>query len=174
MASASEARSHVGDYLGMLHRSEEDLAEALERVADHHAKEPDVPMTCRLLASWSRRHVEELRPLADRYPETKSDEPDRLRQALFHGPRHGGIGLLRDLHDLWLLAGEVHVCWEVLAVAAKMLDDRDLLDACKRLGHETDRQVAWLRTHIDRAAPRRWSSPREPAEGRGMLFDENW
>jgi hypothetical protein len=69
-------------------------------VADHHAKEPDIPVTCRLLASWSRRHVEELRPLADRYHEAESDESERLRRALFHGQRSGGLGLLRDLHDL--------------------------------------------------------------------------
>jgi len=148
-----EPRAHVGDYLGMLHRAEEDLADALERVGAHHESEPDVPHACRLLASWSRRHVEELRPPAARLGESGDAEPDRIRRALFRGPRSGGLGLLRDLHDLWLMAGEVHLCWEVLSVAARALDDRELLDACDRLGPEADRQVAWLRTHVDRVAP---------------------
>jgi hypothetical protein len=137
----------------MLHRSEQDLADALERVAEHHAQEPDVPVTCRLLASWSRCHVEELQPLAERYEAARTSEPDQLRHALFHGPRSGGLGLLRDLHDLWLLASEVHVCWEVLNQAARSLDDPNLLNACKRFGHQTERQVSWLRTHIDTVAP---------------------
>jgi anaerobic selenocysteine-containing dehydrogenase len=153
IASAPAERDHVGDYLGLLHRAEDDLAAAFDRVADHHAMEPDVPITCRMFAAWSRGHAGALTPFAGRYAEAQGSEPDRLRHALFRGPRGGAVGLLRDLHDLWLMASEVHVCWEVLSVAARARDDRELHEACARLGRETNRQIAWLRTHIDDVAP---------------------
>ena len=97
------AGSHVANYLGIAEKSEDHLAEAFETVAEHHGHEPDVLQTCRLLASWSRRNREALAPLIERYGETRESEPDALHHALFHGPRSGGLGLVRDLHDLWLL-----------------------------------------------------------------------
>jgi ferredoxin-nitrate reductase len=153
VASSATSRNHVGNYLEMLHKSEQHLAESLADVAEHHRNEPDTEFLCGLLASWSRRHVEALAPLVARYGEQKATEPERLHRALFHGPRSGGLGLLRDLHDLWLLAGEVHLCWEVLSKAAMALHDEELKTACQRCGQETDRQIAWLRTRIDQSAP---------------------
>ena len=72
---------------------------------------------------------------------------------LFEGPRSGGIGLLRDLHDLWLAAAEVHLCYEAVRQAGRALHDKELVALCDRLGLQTDRQLAWLRTRIDQAAP---------------------
>jgi hypothetical protein len=94
-----------------------------------------------------------LRPFIERYREESSREPDRLRNALFEGRRTGGIGLLRDLHDLWLAAAEVHLGYEALEQAARALHAKELVKACRTLGQETDRQMAWLRTRIDQAAP---------------------
>ena len=53
-----------------------------------------------------------------------------MRDALFQGPRSGGIGLLRDLTDLWLATSEVHCCYECLVQAAKALRDKDLIETC--------------------------------------------
>jgi ferredoxin-nitrate reductase len=143
----------IAIYLGLAHASEDHLAEALLNVAHHHLAEPDIYATCTLLARWSRGHVEMLRPIISRYREEQSKEPNRLRGALFEGPRSGGIGLLRDLHDVWLAASEVHLCYEALGQAARALRDRELIDVCRACGDETDRQIAWLRTRIDHAAP---------------------
>lgn len=140
-------------YLGLLHHSEEEFAKACMKVAHHHRGEPDIYATCTLMARWSRRHVERLQPMIARYREEVSREPARLANALFEGPRSGGIGLLRDLTDLWLTASQVHCSYESVGQAAKALRDRELLDLCTACRRESDRQLAWIRTRIDQAAP---------------------
>ena len=74
--------------------------------------------TCQLLASWSEKHLGQLKPLVQKYGEQKSPEPENLETALFHGPRQGSLGLLRYLHDVWLLTQQVQLCWTVLKQAA--------------------------------------------------------
>jgi hypothetical protein len=150
---AAEGRLPLSLYVGLLHRSEEHLAEAFTDVAIHHQRQPDVYGICMLMSQWCRRHLDALRPIIARYREETKKEPDRLRSALFEGPRSGGIGLLRDLHDLWLAAAEVHLCYEAIKQAGKALHDEDLVDFCEQCGRETDRQLAWLRTRIDQSAP---------------------
>lgn len=144
---------HVGNYLGLVHTSEQQLADALIQVANHHGDEPDVEETCKLLASWSRLHVEKLKPLVLRYFEDKSDEPERLNQVLFTEPRSGSLALMRDLHDLWLLASEVQLCWMVLDQASKALRDRELESVCSQCSEQTKRQLKWLLQRIRQAAP---------------------
>jgi hypothetical protein len=80
-------------------------------------------------------------------------EPRRLAAALFQGRRAGGLGLLRDLHDLWLLAQEALITWEVPHQAALALRDPELVRACAHATVRADRRIAWLRTRIDQAAP---------------------
>lgn len=140
-------------YLGLLDQSEQELAQALRTVARHHRQEPDILQTCQLLAKWSEQHRERIAPLLARYREQKEPEPDKLKQSLFAGPREGSLALLRDLHDLWLLASEVKLCWTVLMQAAKALRDQELQSACEELGQETQRQLDWLQTRIKQAAP---------------------
>lgn len=144
---------HVGNYLGLLHASEQQLVDALLAVAEHHGDEPDVYQTCQLAAGWSRDAIAALQPLIERYAENKNDEPERLRQALFSGVRTGSLALLRDLHDLWLLASEVQLCLTVLDQAAKALRDAELEAFCMEWSGQTKRQLAWLQTRIKQAAP---------------------
>lgn len=144
---------HVGNYLGLVHHSERQLADALLAIARHHGDEPDITQTCELLASWSKQHIELLQPLIERYLEEKNDEPERLSQTLFAEPRTGSLALLRDLHDLWLLANEVQLCWTVLDQAAKALRDRQLESTCSQCSQNTKRQISWLMTRIKQAAP---------------------
>jgi anaerobic selenocysteine-containing dehydrogenase len=149
----AEGERPIAIYIGMAHKGDEHLAEAFTNVAQHHVAEPDIYATCMLMAQWSTAHVEQLEPLVARYQEKRNKEPDRLRDALFQGPRSGGIGLLRDLTDLWLAVSEVHCSYECLVQAAKALRDKELLDACISFEKDADRQLAWLRTRIDQAAP---------------------
>ena len=144
---------HVGNYLELLENSEQQLADALMMLAQHHGDEPDIEQTCELLASWSRQNLEKLKPLIERYSEEKSDEPERLKRDLFEEPRTGSLALLRDLHDVWLLASEVQLCWSVLEQAAKALRDRDLESVCTQCSAQTKRQVNWLLQRIQQAAP---------------------
>jgi hypothetical protein len=38
--------------------------------------------------------------------------------ANFSKVRRGELALLRDLHDLWLLATEAQICWTLLALGS--------------------------------------------------------
>ena len=68
-----------------------------------------------------------------RYGEDAPAEPDRLHSELFSGTRTGGIGLLRDLQDLYLMAAECDICWTVVGQAAHGARDDDLLAVVKSL-----------------------------------------
>ena len=108
---------------------------------------------CNLFADWSRENAERLEPFIARDSVNDRDEPHRLAGALFQGRRSGGLGLLRDLQDLWLLANEAHITWEVLYQAAQAMRDQELIGACERGVEQVDRRIAWLRSRIDQAAP---------------------
>jgi hypothetical protein len=144
---------HIGNYLGLVHQSEKDLAEAFRMVADRHGDEVDIYQTCMLLATWSDKHIEALTPLVEKYAEQKSKEPERLKKAIFEKPRTGPLALLRDLHDMYLLATEVNLCWIVLSQASAGLKDKELTATCEKLSGETRRQLSWLLTRIREAAP---------------------
>ena len=145
---------NVAHYIALLHRSEAELARAFREVAERHKDEPDVAVVCQRLAAQSEAHSAALKPFRDRYGEEASEkEPERLHSDLFKGPRKGSLGLLRDLHDLYLMACEADISWTVIAQAAQALRDRDLLETVHRCEEETSVQLRWLKTRIKQAAP---------------------
>ncbi len=152
-ATADESGMHVAHYLGALRNSEEQIAEAFEKVAEHHIVEPDIYQMCLTLASWSRTHAAALERMTVIYGEKKDKEAEKVRGDLFKGPRTGGFGLLRDLHDLYLLATEAHLCWMILLQTGQGLRDDELEKTCQKLSKETDEQISWLQTRIKQAAP---------------------
>jgi hypothetical protein len=143
----------VGLYLKMVKDSETDLAKAFATVSAHHRQEPDMEASCHLLASWSRQKAESADTFIKRYGSKADAGVDRLYSDLFQGPRRGGLALLRDLHDLWLLATEAQICWTLLGQAAQALRDDELILACRDNQANTARQVAWLETRSKQAAP---------------------
>ena len=144
---------HVAHYLGLLHKAQVDLADAFRQVGDGHGDEVDVFHTCQKLARQCDAHAEQLEPFVQRYGEDATDEPDRLYSELFQGTRSGGLGLLRDLHDLYLMACECDMAWTLVGQAAHGLRDRDLLDVVSGCEGETAIQLKWLRTRMKQAAP---------------------
>lgn len=142
----------VAHYLDLLHRSKEQLAAALREIGEAHAEEPDVHSICRKLASDADRHAEQLKPLVDRYGED-TDEPDRLHSELFEGARSGPLGLLRDLHDLYLMATECDITWTLLGQAAQGLRHHDLLEVVRSCEGDTTVHLSWLKTRMKAAAP---------------------
>jgi ferredoxin-nitrate reductase len=146
------SRGHIADYLGLIDVCEQGLAVALEEVGNRHQAEADVAVTCKLLASWCRAHSQKLRPHIERYGERSNDEPRELAAGLFKGTRSGGYGLIRDLHDIWLLANEAHIAWFVLHLAARAAHDTELVAAIDEMDPETDRIMNWTQTRIDQAA----------------------
>jgi anaerobic selenocysteine-containing dehydrogenase len=143
----------ISVFLDMTLQTEDYLGEAFKQVAQQHMAEPDIYATCMLMASWSAEDAEKLKPFIAAYHKDRSAKPEGAVKKLFEGPRSGGLGLLRDLHDLWLTANEVHLGYEAVRQAAKAMHDQPLVDTCEQSLHKADRQIAWLRTRIDQAAP---------------------
>ena len=144
---------NLGHYLGLLHHAQLELARAFREVASGHGDEPDVERMCERLAGQCDRHAEQLQPLAERYGEEADDEPERLRSDLFRGARSGGLGLLRDLHDLYLMATECDISWTLVGQAAKGARDDELDGFVAGCEAETAVQLRWLRTRMKAAAP---------------------
>lgn len=140
-------------YLGLLHKAQIDLATAFREVGEAHKDEPDVFYDCERVAAQCDRHAEQLQPFTERYGEVVDDEPDRLHSAIFKGTREGGLGLLRDLHDLYLMAAECDISWTLVGQAAKGARDDDLTNVVDRCEGETAIQMKWLRTRMKSAAP---------------------
>ena len=144
---------HVAHYLGLLHKAQENLAQAFREVAEGHADEADIHHLCEKLAKECDAHAEQLAPFAKRYGEDAPSEPDRLHSEIFEGSRSGPLGLLRDLQDLYLMAAECDIAWTLVGQAAQGLRDTDLLEVVQRNEQETAIQLKWLRTRMKQAAP---------------------
>src|SRR5947208_474239 len=109
----------LAHYLALIHQSECRLADAFDAVADAHSEETELERTGRKLAAQCRTHAEQLEPFACRYGEQEAAPPDDLHGDLFHGPRPEAFGVLRDLHDLYLMAAECDIVWTLVAQAAQ-------------------------------------------------------
>ena len=144
---------HLAHYLGLLHRAQTTLADAFRQVGDAHGDEPDVAVQYAQQAERCDRHAGLLQPFAERYAEDAPAEPERLHSELFRGTRTGGLGLLRDLQDLYLMAAECDICWTVVGQAAQGARDKDLVAVVASCEGETELQLAWLRTRMKQAAP---------------------
>jgi len=144
---------HIGKYIDLVHRTELDLVKAFRLVANAHGDEVDVYQTCMLLSSWSQSLSDDVQIFAERYGEEDDDEPDRLTQTLLKETRKGGMALLRDLHDLYLIVSEVRICCAILKQAAAGLRDDALMATCEKIERQSKRQVAWIYTRMKSAAP---------------------
>jgi hypothetical protein len=144
---------NLAHYLGLLHRAQTNLAGAFREVAAAHTDEPDVRGTCERLAEQCERHAAELEPFTRSYGEEADDEPDRLHSEIFQGSRTGGLGLLRDLHDLYLMAAECDLSWTLVGQAAKGARDDGLDQVVSECEGETAIQMKWLFTRMKQAAP---------------------
>jgi hypothetical protein len=67
--------------------------------------------------------------------------------------RDGGVGLLRDLQDLYVLAALLQTTWTVLEQAAQGARDDELLAVAKDCSTQVKRTMTWLITHLKAASP---------------------
>jgi hypothetical protein len=145
---------HLANYLGYLHRAEQDLAAGFRRVAEAHAQEVDVYHLCKaLFAKQCETHAEQLKPFVERYGEQKPEEPEQLYHQFFDRTRSGSLGLLRDMHDLYLMANACDIAWTMIGQAAQGLGDRELLEVVESCEKETANQVKWINSRMKVAAP---------------------
>jgi hypothetical protein len=144
---------HLPTYVGLAHHGEQTLADSLRQVADGHPEDPDTVLVCTSLARLHDGNVERLAPVAERYGEERVEEPERLHADALTSTREGGIGLLRDLQDLYLLAALLQTTWTVLEQAAQGARDDELLEVTKDCSAQVKRTMTWLTTHLKAASP---------------------
>lgn len=141
-------------YLSLLEEAEHTLASAFREVAREHGDEPDIHFLSLSLADQCDAHVEQLRPVVDRYGTANAgDEPERLHHGGLDEARSGPLGLLRDLQDLFILATMVDTTWTIITQVAQALPDRELLGVADACGKQTAVQLGWIRTRTKQAAP---------------------
>ena len=145
---------YLSNYLGMLRQAEADLADGFRRMAEGHGKEPDIYFLCCTLAKQCDEHAESLEPFGERYGEVPPEEPDRLgSKILEEGSRGGGLGLMRDLQDLYMVASFCDITWTMINQAAQGTRDAELLEVAETCKAETTTQLKWLETRMKQAAP---------------------
>lgn len=153
MTSAHKERVRVPDYLGLLRDALEEFADACRSVSARYLEEPEIRWGLGQLEKISQEADQLLTPFRERYGEQRSKEPRRLRKELFSATRAGEYGLLRDLHDLYLVMSEVHISATILFQAAQALRDRELLQACRDIEEKHRLQDNLLLTQIKHRAP---------------------
>lgn len=144
---------HVGTYLGLLVKTEQDLSKAFSVVAKRHAQQLDVEHPCKLFSTWSNENVQALLPLIERYGSLGGREATQLYHDLFDRRLSDSLALLRDLHHLWLMAQDAHITWAVVLQTASALRDEPLKVVCTKAQAYNHRQLIWLRTRIKSGAP---------------------
>jgi hypothetical protein len=133
--------------------AERALADSFRVVSRGHPKDADVHF---LTMTFARECDEQVTALLDLmrkfYSAIPADSEGIAPIGLDHA-RTGPLGLLRDLQDLHALADRVMTICQALRQAALASDDRplvELVDACRE---QTQKQMDWLRTALDKAAP---------------------
>lgn len=143
---------HLDHYVRLSQQAHETLAAAWRALADGHPDEHDVALIARRFATIADDQCQQLTTFVGRHNAT-SAEPDNFAPAAFQGPRRGGLGLLRDLHDIALLATECDLSSTLLTVGAQGARDTELLDVANAGLAHTKQQLSWLTSRIKQAAP---------------------
>jgi len=138
----------LGHYLELLRRAQVNLAGGYRAVAGAHQAEVDIFYTCRRLAGQADAQAAALAPHLAHYPAPGPEEPAADPSAVFRGPRGPGLGLLRDLQDLYLMVAECDLSWLLLDRSAQGLRDSGLLATVRTCHDQTRTQYAWLRTQL--------------------------
>jgi hypothetical protein len=144
---------HIATFVGLAHRTEQTLADSLRQVAAGHSEDPDTVNVCTSLAPQHDGTVKRLRAVAERYGEEDVEEPERLHAQALERTREGGVGLLRDLQDLYLLAALLQTTWTLLDQAAQGARDAELHQIAQDATTQVTRTTTWLTTHLKAASP---------------------
>lgn len=144
-------------------KSEQNLADYLERIAGRHATEHDV---YRLAHSQARKAVARARSLtelAKRYgadaPRQSDPDPgvmDTIRRQtsdLMGRSEVPGVMFLADLQEAYVKAQEAEIAWVILLQGAKARRDTELVEAVTTAHEGCETAAKWLRTRIKVAAP---------------------
>lgn len=137
---------HMAHFLQLLHQAQRKLADAYRDVAAAHQGEVDVFHAAQRLAHQADGQTATIAAYLQRYQRESAEDPQP--SATFRGPRGPGVGLLRDLQELYLMVAECDICWLMIDAAAQGARDTELLADARRCHEQTRTQQAWLRTQL--------------------------
>ena len=153
--------------LHRVHHGENEVVQQLSRVADRHQREAEVHHVATDLIGWSTINIARLADAAESYDVSLSREPDRpgvVRHAIDSVVSATGVGrapalvLLEDLRDLYLVASETSLAWEMLAQHAQARRETDLLQLTSECHPQTLRQIRWANGMIKTLSPQALAS----------------
>jgi hypothetical protein len=146
------AKREVAHYLGVVAAAEEELRDALLVVAERHGSNYEIARGATILGTWSAEHLTRLSTLSPQYGAAADESGGSPREALRAAPT-GVAGELSDLCDLASKAQKAEMTWTIVVQGAKEVHDDRLLDVAMACRDHARRQLAWLRTAIEHAAP---------------------
>jgi hypothetical protein len=133
----------INNYLKYTLEREVDLKKNLLDVADTHKDDAAIYYMCIKFSKWCEKHIDDLKVLVEQFGEEENEEHHRIGNPLIK-MRSGSIGVLRDLHDLWMMTSEIKLCWTILLQCSKSLRDEKLNKICVFNGGESKRQSEWF------------------------------
>jgi hypothetical protein len=156
--------------IGLTHDIQRQLERAFRRLSARHSSDFEIEHGCKQFARRALDHRRRLSVAVQKYGIVSNADRARFSAALFHGPRVGGFGLLRDLQDVLSLTHRARNNWTVLTQAAKEIRDTDLAEIATEVGSQIDVMIDWVCSHIKIAAPQALTVPIDwPSELRASL-----
>ena len=142
---------HLATYVHLLEQGSTTLAESYAVVAEGHADEPEIVAQAGRFERECRSQAERLGPVRDRYGDHPAP-PDRLHMPGIEQPRTGGLGMVRDLHELADIASHLKIAWTIVGQAAQGNRDTELGELASDSEAQLETQLAWLTTQVKTAS----------------------
>jgi len=143
---------HLASYIRLLEQGSSTLADAYTVLEEGHPEEAEVVAQATRFRGQCRRHASRLAPARERYGDHLAPPPDRLHQPGLERARSGGLGLLRDLHEVFDYASHLQIAWTIVGQAAQGNTDEELQAVAEDSRAEIALQVAWLTTQVKTAS----------------------
>lgn len=143
---------HLASYIHLLEQGSSTLADSYAVLAEGHSEEAEIVAQATRFRTQCRRHAERLGPARQQYGDHPAPPPDRLHQPGLDRARSGGLGLLRDLHEVFDYASHLQIAWTIVGQAAQGNRDEDLVSVAEGCRDEIARQAAWLTTQVKTAS----------------------
>jgi hypothetical protein len=144
---------HLSSYVHLLHQGSTTLADSYGVLVDGHPGEAEILVQGTRFAAQCRDHTRRLQSARERYGDHPAAPPDRLHAPGLESARSGGLGLVRDLHEVYDYAAHLQIAWTIVRQAAQGNRDEELVEVADSCAGEMTVQVAWLTTHLKTASP---------------------
>ena len=143
---------HLASYIHLLEQGSLTLADSYTVLAEGHSEEAEIVAQATRFRAQCRNHAQRLGPARQRYGDHPAPPPDRLHQPGLEEARSGGLGLLRDLHEVYDYASHLQIAWTIVGQAAQGNTDEELVSVAGDCRAEIAVQVAWLTTQVKTAS----------------------